>query len=105
MSRLWPDDVHQRNALGSQRLGHHVRGLLLLIDLAAVGDGRAVAEIDRPIGAIVEMQELLFVGRWLGWLILENAQKVGRLAETRARRCRGPQSLVEYRTLPAGCAA
>ena len=44
-----------------QGLGHHVGGLLLAVDLAAVGDGRAVEQVDGVVGAIVEMPELLLV--------------------------------------------
>ena len=42
MLGLGTDDVVQVDALFLQRLGHHVGGLLLAVDLAAVGHGRAL---------------------------------------------------------------
>ena len=57
MGRFWSDDVRQLKALFHGKFptgfGHDVGGLLLLIDLTAVGDRRDRSQIANPNRAIV----------------------------------------------------
>ena len=55
MRGLRPDEVRELNALLEQRQLHHVGGLLLAVDLAAVGYRRAMPQVRRPAVAVVEV--------------------------------------------------
>src|SRR4051794_31694866 len=82
--RFWADDVRQLDAFFTEGLFHHVCGLLLAINLAAVSDRRAVPEVEAPAGAVVPVPKLLFPPRRLQIFLLKDLKKVGRLTETRA---------------------
>ena len=70
--RLGADDVRQLDSFAFERLGHQVGGLLLFVDLAAVGDSRALKQVGRDLGAIIPMPEFLFIPSRFDIFILED---------------------------------
>ena len=53
--------MHEFDSLFRKDVSHQVRGLLLAIQLAAVGDRRTVNEITCPRGAIIKLPESLLI--------------------------------------------
>ena len=72
MARLRPDNVHQLDALLAQCLFHHISRLLLPVDLAAIGDRRAMPQVDRPLVAVVQVPQPPFPPGRLERFLLEN---------------------------------
>ena len=52
---LGADDVGELNSFGLECFGHHIGSLLLSVSLTAIGNRRAVEQIEGIIGAIIEM--------------------------------------------------
>ena len=95
------DHVDQLHPLLLERLGHDVGGLLLVVDLAAVGDGRTLEQVRRHVGAVVKVPEPLLVPRRCERFLLEDPQELGRLGEAGSGRGGGPQAGVVDGVLPA----
>ena len=85
MGGLRPDDVGEFHAELTHLAGHHVGGLLLLVELAAVGDRRSIAEVDGGVGGVIPSPESLLPGRDPGDVfVLEDVQKLRGLGEAGA---------------------
>lgn len=79
-----PDDAVEVHPLLRPRLGHDVGGLLLGIELAVVGDGRALEQVHGVVDAVVKGPELLLEpGRPEG-LLLEDLEEAAGLGEAGA---------------------
>ena len=89
---LRPDDVRHRDAFRGQRLGHDIGGLLLPVDLAAISHQRAIEEVDRVIGRVVEMPQLGFPRRGLQRFLLPHLEEIRRFAEARPGCDSGPEA-------------
>ena len=105
MRGLRADDVDELNAFRSGSLGHHISGLFLLIDLATIGDSRAIEEVEGIVGGIVPMPDLLLVPGWLYRFLLEDFQKISRLGKAGTGSGCGPHSGVMDGDVPTGGAA
>src|SRR4029078_13106017 len=84
VARLGADDVRQLDPFLAEGFFHHVGRLLLPVDLAAVGDRRAMPQVDAPAGAVVPIPEPLFPPGGLKVLLLKDLEEVGRFAEAGA---------------------
>ena len=106
MGGLRSDDVRELQANLAHLAGHDVGSLLLLVDLAAVGDRRGVAEVDGGVGGVIPSPQGLLPGRDLGdVLILEDVQELRGLGEARAGIDAAPAIRVVGAELPDGRAA
>ena len=54
------DDVRQPHTFARHGFGHDIGGLFLNIDLAAIGHGRAVEQVDGVIIGVIQMPQLFF---------------------------------------------
>ena len=103
MGGLRPDDVGEFHAELTHLAGHHVGGLLLLVELAAVGDRRSIAEVDGGVGGVIPSPESLLPGRDPGDVfVLEDVQKLRGLGEAGARIDAAPAVGVVGAKLPDG---
>ena len=102
---LGADEVREREAFGGHRFGHHVGGLLLAVDLAAVGDERDHPDVERLGGRIVEAPKLLLPRRRTERLVLEDFEEIRGLAEAGAGRRRRPTAGIVRGEVPARGAA
>ena len=105
MADVLAEDVHQRQADLVHGHRHDVGRLLLRILGAAVGDRRTLIKIDRPVVAIVPVQQLLLIPGRFEFFLLELGEKVRRLGKARPRRRRGPAPGMMDREVPAGRSA
>ena len=83
---LRSDDVRELHAELAHLAGHDIGGLLLLVELAAVGDRRGVAEVNGGIGGVIPSPESLLPRRDLGDVfVLKDIQELRGLGEASAR--------------------
>src|SRR6185295_2887045 len=97
--------VHEVEAFLAHGGGHDVSRLLLFVDLPAVGNGGALEEVDGPIGAIIEVPELLLVPGGFYLFILENFQEIRRFRKAGAGRRRSPNPRIMHRHVKAAASA
>src|SRR5215510_14316095 len=100
VSGLRADDASQPQTLFRHCALHHISGLLLTVVLAVICDHERIEQAHRIVGGVVKMKELLFPPRQSVLTCKVEPQILRRLAESRARRNRGPESGIMRPELP-----
>ena len=104
VSGIWSGHTGKVKPNGFHRLFHRIRGLLLSILVAVVGDCREVGEVGWPIGCVVPLPEL-HLPFWKGCSIGIGALELRGLAKSGSGRSGGPFVCMMYREVPRRPAA